>query len=290
MKVILFQTGWNYSQDGPGNRLLLHFQGCNFDCPWCSNPEGRSLKGELFVRPDLLDPDVCPHGAVMESGLNRSLCRNCRDRECLGIYRNQGVYASAREYEVEELVEMAVQSRSLFFDGGGVTISGGEATLQFDALNRLLQRLKEEGIHTALETNGSHPELSALFPYIDLLIFDLKHYDFPAVHKVLKNRGAHVRKNLENICQSDQPVLVRVTVIPGFNSSFEDMEKFADLFSSQRWKDNFRLELLYYHDFGKVKWDAIGQEYKGPDESVSEEDKAVYRRIFKERNLDLIET
>ena len=290
MKVILFQTGWNYSQDGPGNRLLLHFQGCNFDCPWCSNPEGRSLKGELFVRPDFLTKGVCPYGAVSDSGLNRILCRNCRDRACLGIRRNQGIRFTAREYDVEELIEMAVQSRSLFFDGGGVTISGGEATLQFDALKRLLQGLKEEGIHTALETNGSHPELSALLPHIDLLIFDLKHYDFSSARKVLKNRGSHVGKNLENICNSDQSVLARITVIPGFNSSFEDMEKFGDLFSSLKRNSNFRLELLYYHNYGKVKWEAIGQEYKGPCESVSEESKAVYRRIFKERDLNLVET
>ncbi len=40
MKLKVFQKGFNYSQDGPGNRLVIHFQGCNMHCPWCSNPEG----------------------------------------------------------------------------------------------------------------------------------------------------------------------------------------------------------------------------------------------------------
>ena len=41
--IFIFQKGFNYSQDGPGNRLVYHLSGCNFRCPWCSNPEGLSI-------------------------------------------------------------------------------------------------------------------------------------------------------------------------------------------------------------------------------------------------------
>jgi len=41
----IFFKGFNYSQDGPGNRLVYHLQGCNMRCPWCSNPEGMSFDG-----------------------------------------------------------------------------------------------------------------------------------------------------------------------------------------------------------------------------------------------------
>lgn len=40
MKIAYFQKGFNYSQDGPGNRLVYHLCGCNLSCPWCANPEG----------------------------------------------------------------------------------------------------------------------------------------------------------------------------------------------------------------------------------------------------------
>ena len=39
----IFQKGFNYSQDGPGNRLVYHLSGCNLKCPWCSNPEGMEI-------------------------------------------------------------------------------------------------------------------------------------------------------------------------------------------------------------------------------------------------------
>jgi pyruvate formate lyase activating enzyme len=43
--IYIFQKGFNYSQDGPGNRLVYHLSGCNLYCPWCSNPEGLKQNG-----------------------------------------------------------------------------------------------------------------------------------------------------------------------------------------------------------------------------------------------------
>ena len=43
MKLKIFFKGFNYMQDGPGNRLVYHLSGCNMHCPWCSNPEGMSM-------------------------------------------------------------------------------------------------------------------------------------------------------------------------------------------------------------------------------------------------------
>lgn len=47
--IRIFQKGFNYSQDGPGNRLVYHLSGCNIRCPWCSNPEGLSPDGNTSV-------------------------------------------------------------------------------------------------------------------------------------------------------------------------------------------------------------------------------------------------
>lgn len=49
--IYTFQKGFNYSQDGPGNRLVYHLSGCNLFCPWCSNPEGlkRTEKSKKYT-------------------------------------------------------------------------------------------------------------------------------------------------------------------------------------------------------------------------------------------------
>ncbi len=291
MNIRLFQIGWNYSQDGPGNRLIYHFQGCNFDCPWCSNPEGRSLQGSFFVKEDLLVPEVCPHGMIRDGKLiDRAYCKECEGKECIHIYRNQGISYTATEYTIEDLVKKAVDARPLFYDGGGVTISGGEATLQFPQLKKLLEKLKQKGIHTALETNGSHPRLCELLPFIDLLIFDLKHWDFTIAHPVIQNNGASVLQNLQQCAASGQQMLARITLIPGFNTSEEDIAKFAQLFIPLTQLGTVKLELLFYHDYGRHKWEAIGEEYGGPEKSMSKEDMNTYTQQFTSHGLTIITT
>ncbi len=290
MTITLFHTGWNYSQDGPGNRMILHFQGCNFDCPWCSNPEGRSLEGSLFVRKEHLTESVCPHGAVKGKTLNRDICRRCRKKECLNENRNQGIGFSSFQMSVEELVQKAAQSKPLFYDGGGVTVTGGEATLQFPALMELLKKLKAEGIHTALETNGSHPKLPELFPFLDLLILDIKHWNRENAGKVIGKMPLNVFENLKKANLSDVSLLARITLIPGFNSTRDDMERFISLFNSLPEKQELQLELLLYHHYGREKWEAIGEEYRGPGDLLPEEKKSEYEALFRQKGITIINT
>ena len=108
--------------------------------------------------------------------------------------------------------------------------------------------------------------------------------------RVVKNRGTHVIDNLRRACETDGDILIRVTVIPGFNSRDEDMEQFAELFSALPRKGNIKFELLYYHTYGRSKWDAIGQEYRGPEEDIPDSSKAGHKKIFESFKLSLVET
>lgn len=231
----IFGKGFNFSQDGPGNRLVYHLSGCNMKCIWCSNPEG--MNGE-----------------------------------------------NGKNYSVEEIVKEAISCKPMFFSGGGVTFTGGEATLWHDELLATLKELKQNGIHTAIETNGSSGKLSLLLPYTDYLIMDFKHYD-SEIHKKYVGLGNEVvKQNFENNCNFNRQQHIRIPVINNINS--EHPEKFAEYFSGFD-TSNTIFEFLVYHEYGKEKWQT---EYLVRDGFVSKEVIEKFHEEFKKRGLKTVST
>ncbi|GAI47184.1 unnamed protein product, partial [marine sediment metagenome] len=90
---------------------------------------------------------------------------------------NGSVEVVGEERSVDEIIRNVLGYRSFYGKRGGVTITGGEPTLQLDFCRELLKGLKHHGINTAIETNGSSPSLEELLDHLDLVICDLKHMD-----------------------------------------------------------------------------------------------------------------
>lgn len=238
----LFQEGFNFSQDGPGNRLVLHLQGCNLRCPWCSNPEGLAREG----------------------GYERS---------------------------VDALLDEALRSRLLFFAGGGITLTGGEVTLQLDEVKQLLACLRENAIHTCIETNGISPRLPELFPALDLLILDVKHHD-PLKHAAVTGAScAQTHRNLTAAIAAGQPLALRIPLIGGFNASKHDAKQFAALFAALGVGRDTTVELLPYHEYGRDKYARLGIPYLMDSSArVSAQTVAEMTQILREAGLTLIHT
>lgn len=231
----IFQKGFNFGQDGPGNRLVYHLQGCNMKCIWCSNPEGMTADG----------------------GTERTL---------------------------DDIENEIVRSRMMFFSGGGVTFTGGEATLQHDELLELLKRLREKGIHTCIETNGTSKKLPELLPYLDYLIMDFKHFDSDVLMKFTGVGNSNIKSNFEYICSSGRQGHIRIPLINGVNT--DSPEGFASYFSRFN-TENVVFEFLCYHEYGKDKWT---QEYKMHDGFVTKEKLNEFIAVFKAHGLKIITT
>lgn len=289
MKIRLFQKGFNYSEDGPGNRLVYHFQGCNMHCPWCSNPEGISVKGTLMVNSNLLIDELCPHGAIQQKQIDRNRCSDCSSRTCLYENQNQAVRFSSQEHDLESIVDEVKRCAPLFFGGGGVTLSGGEPTVQFAATKALLGRLKEEGIHTAMETNATHPRLHELLPLIDYLIMDYKHHDDAKLKNLTGVGNVVINRNMEKAFARHQPILVRIPVTGGFNDSDGDIERFANFFSRFN-NEHVAFEFLAFHEFGKIKWEQCGLPYQCENRLVDPETILAFRNGFKAHQLNVVHT
>ena len=281
--------GFNYSQDGPGNRLVYHLQGCNMCCPWCANPESISPEGSFLVYKDKLIDSVCPHDNIKNGEICRQTCHSCAGRECLKARRSSGIKFSCQTVSVAELISEAEECRELFVSGGGVTFTGGEPTLQFEELREAMYELKRRGISVAIETNASHPRLFELLPLIDVLIMDFKHYDSFRHKKYTGIANEQIKENLEIAMREHDMVIVRTPLIGGFNASQEDCKHFIEFYNGLTRK-NTCFELLKFHEYGVPKWEAAGMEYTMQNAHISDSVKRYFEDEYTRNGLKITNT
>jgi len=167
------------------------------------------------------------------------------------------------KHETPEEVEKEVMKDSVFYQksGGGVTFSGGEPLFQPEFLITLAQRFKDLGIHTAIETSGYASQRTFIdaIKNIDLLLFDIKHYDNNKHIEGTSVPNDGILMNLRNAVQSGKQVIARIPLIPGYNDSLSDAEEFAQLLDCEGVKD---VCLLPFHQFGEKKYKLLNEEYE----------------------------
>lgn len=241
MEIRYFQQGFNYSQDGPGNRLVYHLVGCNMRCPWCSNPEGM-IPGD---------------GGRVET--------------------------------VEAVSDAILSARAMFFDGGGVTLTGGEVTLQFEAVKALLARLKAEGVNTCIETNASHPRFMELLPLLDTLIADFKHPDDVRHRRWTGLGNDQIKQNLRAAAAFGLPMQLRVPLIRGVNDDDRALEGFRAFFESIN-RPGMTVEFLRYHEYGKEKWVKLGRAYTMKDAHIAPERAEHFEQTCRAAGIEVIRT
>ena len=170
--------------------------------------------------------------------------------------------------------------------GGGVTIGGGEPTMQSSFALALIRKCKENQIHTAVDSCGYAKKDSEfqVLEEADLILFDLKGMDRSA-H--IRNTGCSneiILKNIKKLNDMGKPIIVRVPVIPGLTDSEDNLANTVEMLS--RLRNVERVDLMAFHHYGGVKYTQLEMPYKvasiqSPDKERMEE--AVL--IFKNRGL-----
>ena len=242
--------------DGPGIRTTVFFKGCNLRCAWCHNPESQNADPNMmFYEHKCISCgrclQVCPHALK-----SCDFCGRCVDYCPMGAREICGKVASTESILAEIRKDYEYYERS----GGGVTFSGGECMLQHEALGELLSMCKECGISTAVDTAGavSWTYFEHILSDTDLFLYDIKCWD-ENVHKVYTGASnSLILDNLEKLsgCCADK-IIVRIPVIPGVNTSENEMRCIADFL---RKNGITRVELLPYHKMGEHKYESLGQQ------------------------------
>jgi pyruvate formate lyase activating enzyme len=167
---------------------------------------------------------------------------------------------------VGEVLQVVLKDRAFYRrSGGGVTLSGGEPTLQAEFSEALFAACQRQGLDTAIETCGytSFALLARLAAHLDLILYDVKHMDRDAHRRLTGVPNDLILDNLKRLGALDVPVIVRVPVIPGYNDGPENLTATAAFVASV--PSVRAVELLPYHNYGSGKYAHCGREYPLPD-------------------------
>lgn len=176
---------------------------------------------------------------------------------------------------------------------GGVTVSGGEPLLQAKELIPFFKRLKEEEIHTNIDTNGRILNSFAktlIDEYADLVMLDIKHM---TEEGYLALTGVSCKETTFNFAAyreaSGKNMWLRYVLIPEITAKPELLHAMGKYFKG--YETIKKIEIQPYHKLGIHKWEALGWEYQLKDarENTPEElDEAaeILKQYFKEVKIN----
>ncbi len=231
------------SHDGPGIRTVVYLKGCPLRCAWCHSPESQLKGREILYQGERcsgcsLCIERCPTGAlsIVEEGghkrarLERSRCNGCG--ECAEVCYPDALRLAGSDISVGQLLNEVSKNLPFFASsGGGVTLSGGEPTMQAEFAFNFLLACQQHDIHTAMETTGSAPwkVMSCLACVTDLFLYDVKLLDASAHHQFTGVSNKLILANLEKLAGAGKQIQARVPCIPDINDSREQIRETARL-------------------------------------------------------------
>lgn len=244
--------------DGPGLRTTVFFKGCPLRCLWCSNPESQNPNKEIMFYDEKCVKcgaceKVCPTGATV----SRSKCIGCG--RCVDVCLHGARVMAGRTVSSQDVVDEVLKDK-IFYDnsGGGVTFSGGEVLMQPQFLIEILKLLKNENIHTIIDTTAyCDPEIfKEVIKYVDLVYVDIKCIENDLHKKLTGVSNDWILKNIKIMDDFGCKFDIRMPIIPGYNDDEDLIAKTIEFIKQLR--SHPKIWLLPFHAYGKAKYSRIG--------------------------------
>lgn len=187
-----------------------------------------------------------------------------------------------KEMSVEDIIKEYEGVKE--FISGGITITGGEPLIQIDFITELFKVCKSKNIHTALDTSGItfNPndtiKIDKLLEYTDLVLLDIKHINDEEHIKLTGYSNKNILLFAEYLSKKNIPVWIRHVVVPTITFNKKYLEELGEFLATL--KNIKALDILPYHDMGKVKYKNIGIKYPLEDIEPLTKEQAVEARNY----------
>lgn len=259
------------THDGGGIRTTVFFKGCPLRCAWCHNPEGIDFgRRPLWFAGKCIGCGSCAEAARfggvrrMETGIAVDPAAEEDWDAILDACPTGALRWDSRDVRVDDLMELIRRDMPFYaHGGGGATLSGGDPLMQADFARELLLRCREEGVHTAIETelHASEEAVQAVLPLVDLIYADLKLLD-GGLHRQWTCVGnERILSNLEALLTDplSERLILRTPLIPEITATEENLRAIAAWLA--RRNSAVRWELLNYNPLAAAKYPLVGRAY-----------------------------
>lgn len=291
MNGIIFDVKRFAVHDGNGLRTTLFLKGCPLHCPWCQNPESISPEPALWYSTQSCVgcgscAAACPARALTLTDrihVDRERCTRCGT--CVDVCPAAAMRIQGRSVTAEEAAARLLRDRVFFGEDGGVTLSGGEALLQWQFSAEVLSICKAAGVHTAIESCMLAPRkaMEAMLPVTDQFIVDIKYLD-PELHKQHLGADNHrILENFEWLIAQGADVLVRTPLIPGYTATDENIRAIARYL--RRTAPQVPYELLNFNPLCRSKYAALERDYPVSGNALTETERNHFYDILTQEGI-----
>lgn len=196
--------------DGPGSRTSIFLQSCNFNCGFCHNPETIKMCchcGDCVPG--------CPTSAIYINEFNKVIfeaekCILCD--QCINICKHLSSPRILNWTAVQTIDEIKKQLPFI----QGITVSGGECTLNPHWLTQLFAEAKKLGLNCFIDSNGSFPfsKHPLLLQYTDAVMLDLKAGTSEEFLKVCSHKMGNFYEEAALLASLGKLYELRTVIIP----------------------------------------------------------------------------
>jgi len=242
--------------DGPGNRLVIFLQGCNFNCACCHNPH---TIGECNHCGDCVPACHADALSLVDGRIayDPVACDHCDDcLEVCPISANPMV----REYSVAEILELAREHRSFLT---GVTVSGGEPTLQLEFVIELFRAIKSDdelaGLSCFIDSNGhlSTSGWETVLPVTDGVMLDIKSFDNPTHQALTGEQNSKSLESARTLHAAGKLYELRFLLVPGKTDNDAELDSLIGFVKELGGGTRVKLNAFQHHG---VRGEALGWE------------------------------